>query len=134
MFFQTKETYTVIGTILESTHRTGGGESGKSSDSIVYEFSQVVMDRVLKVIQSDEPFQHLFKTDDKGRVPSLTTVLLQEIDRFNKLLKLIHNSLTNLQKAIKGFVVMSESLEQVFTAFLNNQVFLKLFFRFQSLS
>lgn len=47
---------------------------------------------------------------------------MQEIDRFNKLLKLIHVSLYNLQKAIKGFVVMSETLEEVFTAFMNNQV------------
>lgn len=47
---------------------------------------------------------------------------MQEIDRFNKLLKLVHSSLYNLQKAIKGFVVMSESLEEVFKAFMNNQV------------
>ena len=31
-------------------------------------------------------------------------------------------SLQQLQKAIKGFVVMSEELEMVYTAFLNNQV------------
>lgn len=55
-------------------------------------------------------------------MPSLTTVLTQEVDRFNKLLKLIHNSMHNLQKAIKGLVVMSEELEEVFTAFINNTV------------
>ena len=32
------------------------------------------------------------------------------------------NSLRQIQKAIKGFVVMSEQLEKVYTSFLNNQV------------
>jgi len=53
---------------------------------------------------------------------SLSTVLIQEIDRYNKLLGVIRNSLTQLQKAIKGFVVMSEELELVYTAFINNTV------------
>ena len=34
----------------------------------------------------------------------------------------LQNSLDQLQKAIKGFVVMSEELEMVYNAFLNNQV------------
>ena len=34
----------------------------------------------------------------------------------------LQNSLEQLKKAIKGFVVMSEELDKVFSAFLNNQV------------
>ncbi len=34
----------------------------------------------------------------------------------------LQNSLEQLQKAIKGFVVMSEELEMVYNAFLNSQV------------
>jgi len=55
-------------------------------------------------------------------VPSLTIVLVQEIDRFNIALGIIHDSLVNLSKAIKGLVVMSEELENVFKALLSNQV------------
>lgn len=47
---------------------------------------------------------------------------MQEVDRYNILLKLIHNSMQDLKKAIKGLVVMSEALEDVFKAFINNQV------------
>lgn len=34
----------------------------------------------------------------------------------------IQESLRELQRAIKGFVVMSETLEQIYTSFLHNQV------------
>ena len=60
--------------------------------------------------------------DSKQRLASLSTVLLQEIDRFNKLLQVIHSSLADLQKAIKGLVVMSDALEGVYNAFLTNTV------------
>lgn len=67
-------------------------------------------------------FNFSFQRDEKGRLPSLTTVLMQEVDRYNLLLKLIHSSMQDLKKAIKGLVVMSEALEDVFKAFINNQV------------
>jgi len=63
-----------------------------------------------------------FKLDDKGRVNSLTTVLQQEVARFNKLMKVIKTSLNTLKKAIAGLVVMSEQMEMIYTCFLNNQV------------
>lgn len=44
------------------------------------------------------------------------------MDRFNRLLRVIHSSLKDLQLAIKGLVVMSDQLEEVYTSFLNNQV------------
>ena len=49
-------------------------------------------------------------------------VLLQEMERFIKLQKRMRASLTELQKAIKGFVVMSGELETMFNSLLNNQV------------
>lgn len=49
-----------------------------------------------------------------GLYPSLTTVLLQEMEKFNKLLKIIRSSLAELKDAIGGFVVMSDTLDKMF--------------------
>lgn len=76
----------------------------------------------MKTIDIDQAHFTILKTDDKGRLPSLSTVLLQEIERFNKLLDVIHNSLNDLRKAIKGLVAMSAELDGIYLSFMNNNV------------
>ena len=53
---------------------------------------------------------------------SLATVLIQEIDRFNNLIRIIFKSLENLNKAIDGIMVMSQELDSMYTSLLNNKV------------
>lgn len=47
---------------------------------------------------------------------ALVTVLRQEIDRFNHLLHVVHSTLTALTSAIKGEIIMSEALEEAYSA------------------
>lgn len=49
-------------------------------------------------------------------------MLKQECERFNKLVRVMVFTLGELQRAIKGFVVMSAELESMFNNFLSNQV------------
>lgn len=53
---------------------------------------------------------------------SLDIFRMQEVERFNKLIKVMKKSLSDLQKAIKGTVVMSITLENMFLAFLDKKV------------
>ncbi|KAI3385375.1 hypothetical protein SNEBB_009845 [Seison nebaliae] len=60
----------------------------------------------------------IFAEDDSP----LTVVLLQEIQRYNILLAVIKNSLVDLQKGIKGLVVMSTQLDDIFNSIYNGDV------------
>ena len=52
----------------------------------------------------------------------MNTVLAQEVIRYNRLLVVMAKMLSDVQKALKGEVVMSEELELLATSLFNNQV------------
>lgn len=122
LVYQTKETQFFIDTILAGQPRSTSGGGSSQNDDLVLGMIDKISTSLVPKISADNANEAQMKLDNKGRVPSLTTVLLQETDRFNKLLVIIHDSLVTLRKAIKGFVVMSESLEAVFFSLLANQV------------
>lgn len=76
-------------------------------------------------------FRYIFFNDHKSshfyRYPvmyeeSLNTVLVQEVIRFNNLLRIIHSSLQEMMRALKGLVVMSEALESMALSLFTNVV------------
>ena len=48
----------------------------------------------------------------------MNTVLLQELIRFNRLIQVVRTTLLDIKKAIKGLVVMSADLEDVFDSMM----------------
>lgn len=65
--------------------------------------------------QLDEPFneEEVFEKVKPQDQNPLKIVLVQQISRYNKLLKLVRKNLQDLEKGINGLVLISEELEKV---------------------
>jgi dynein heavy chain len=121
--YQTNEARALVLNVLDVQPRLVSTGGGKTPDEIVYDIAEMVQEKLrTTILDIDEAKEGTFKRDEHGQVKSLATVLKQEIERFNILLKVLWLSLANLKKAIKGLVVMNSDLEDTFNAFLNNQV------------
>jgi len=89
LFAKSQETLYLINTILDVQPRVSSGGGGKSNDEIVFELADSILSKLPDKLDIDTAPQALFEPDSMGRLNSLTTVLQQECDRFNKLLRII---------------------------------------------
>lgn len=119
---QRKEVDALIGTLAMVAPKSSGGSGQSANDQFVKDLGEQIKSKLIRKIESDHPCESLFVPDSEGRQNSLSTVLMQEIERFNKLLKYMFATLEELNKAIEGIVVMSEEIEAIYNAFLMNQV------------
>lgn len=90
-----------------------GTVNRKRIGSRVFKVTQLTAD-ILSKIPDNIDYETTQKLIGPKKTP-LDVVLLQEIQRYNVLLRKTRNSLKELQQAIKGLVVMSPQLEEIFT-------------------
>lgn len=74
------------------------------------------------ILDPEEGFKDIFAVNSLGLKHCLATVLEQEMERFNRLLKKMEQSLKSLNLAIKGLVIMSQELDDMYYSFLINEV------------
>jgi dynein heavy chain len=107
---QLSETKLFFDSILKTQEKViggGGADGSKTSDEIVLEVSS----DILKKMPQPFPIDTILEKYPVSYKESLNTVLVQEMIRYNKLVNIVLSSLSNVQKAIKGVVLMSSDLE-----------------------
>ncbi|XP_039551458.1 dynein heavy chain 12, axonemal [Passer montanus] len=108
-------------TLFESLILTqGGGSQGTSGggDSTLY----AIADDILSKLPKDFDIESCLTKYPVRYEESMNTVLVQEMERFNHLIRNIRITLINLKKAIKGLVVMDADLEALSGSLLIGKV------------
>ncbi|KAM6949562.1 LOW QUALITY PROTEIN: dynein axonemal heavy chain 2 [Aplochiton taeniatus] len=117
---QIAETRTLFDTLLslqpQVTSSAASG-AGLSREDKVLELASDVRQKIPALVDY-EGTRALLQDDPSP----LNVVLLQEIQRYNALLDTMRSSLIELEKGIKGLVVMSSSLEETFLCIFDARV------------
>ncbi|KAF4799422.1 Dynein heavy chain 7, axonemal [Turdus rufiventris] len=112
-----QQTKTIFGSLLLTQ---GGGTQGTSGggDSTLY----AIADDILSKLPKDFDIESCLIKYPVRYEESMNTVLVQEMERFNHLIRTIRITLINLKKAIKGLVVMDAALEALSGSLLVGKV------------
>ncbi|MGH0177674.1 UNVERIFIED_CONTAM: hypothetical protein FKN15_074253 [Acipenser sinensis] len=115
--FAQNETFALLTAVVQLQPRSSAS-GGRGREEIVEEIVGNILVKIPKPID----VQNVMKKFPVLYEESMNTVLLQEVIRYNRLLKVISQSLNDLLKALKGLVVMSSQLELMSNSLFNNAV------------
>ena len=113
----------LLSTVLSIQSKSSmGSSSSLDNDNYVDSIAEKIKSTLPELLTREGSAKELFKINKQGLRASLTTYLLQEMERFNKLISIMDKSLDEIRNAIVGLAVMSEELDQMYNNILINKV------------
>eukprot|EP00929_Paragymnodinium_shiwhaense_P066427 TRINITY_DN33321_c0_g4_i1.p1 TRINITY_DN33321_c0_g4~~TRINITY_DN33321_c0_g4_i1.p1 ORF type:complete len:3770 (+),score=1255.81 TRINITY_DN33321_c0_g4_i1:195-11312(+) len=119
---QTQACNKFMDTVISVQPRLTGGGAGMKPEELVADMAKGFQGRVPALMTPKQAHAETYKKTPEGGIVSLGVFHSQERDRFNALTKKVSSSLATLGDAIKGLVVMSAQLEDMYNAFLVQKV------------
>lgn len=120
---QGQEREFILNTCLANSPKDRGDTNKtKLPDQVVDDLASLILANIPTPLMMSEAGPNTFPSDPNNVIDAQATFLKQEIQRFNRLLTLMKKTLEDLKKALKGQVIMSEDLDLMYTAFMNNRV------------
>lgn len=116
---QTEDAKRFLDLILSVQPRiSSSAGGGKRPEDVVADMAEAFLARVPALMSEKSAHPDTYKKTPEGGIVSLGVFHQQERDRFNDLINQVQSTLVTLGKAIKGLVVMSGQLEDMYNAFL----------------
>ncbi|KAM5298313.1 dynein axonemal heavy chain 8 [Ctenodactylus gundi] len=105
--YQSNTASAVLDTITNIQPKESGGGAGETRETIVYRLAEDMLSKLPPDYVPHEVKARLIKM---GHLNSMNIFLRQEIDRMQRVISILRNSLSDLKLAIEGTIIMSENL------------------------
>jgi len=105
--YQSNTAKDVLDTIMSIQPKDSGGGSGETRESVV---TRQADDMLEKLPNDYIPHEVRARLQKMGALASMNIFLRQEIDRMQRVISLVRQTLTDLKLAIEGTIIMSENL------------------------
>ncbi|XP_064611990.1 dynein axonemal heavy chain 5-like isoform X2 [Liolophura sinensis] len=105
--YQSQTAKKILTTILEIQPKDSSGGTGETREAMVYRLSE---DMLGKLPSDYIPFEVKNRLQKMGALQPMNIFLRQEIDRMQRVITTVRNTLNDLKLAIDGTIIMSENL------------------------